>query len=255
VAGGGSATGGTGGSSGGAATFACDYNMQAGAHFCWTWNAANVPSPAPVIAAWQMACTQGMGTTVTSCPTSGAVGKCTFTSNSGGYSVSQTIYYYAPVRPHDRHAAVHGQQRQRRHRHLDAAVGAGAPTGARLGGVRLAAPLILLFPLLACAHGQPSGLAAPTRLSEDIAANAPWRRSMRIIDVHGHISPASVEQALAAMDAHFIDRTVNLTAGSTVEKFTAAKQAFDQKGAVGSSCTSTTSTRTSPSKIPSSGAR
>jgi hypothetical protein len=94
---GGSATGGTGGSSAGSATFACDYNMQGGAHFCWTWDAGSVPMPGPVIAAWQMACTQGMGMTVTSCPTSGAVGKCAFTSNSGGYSVSQTIYYYAPV--------------------------------------------------------------------------------------------------------------------------------------------------------------
>ena len=53
---------------------------------------------------------------------------------------------------------------------------------------------------------------------------------MRIIDVHGHISPASVDKALAAMDAHFIDRMVNLTAGSTIEQFTAAKQAFDEKG-------------------------
>ena len=79
---------------------------------------------------------------------------------------------------------------------------------------------------------------------------------MRIIDVHGHISPASVEKALAAMDAHFIDRMVNLTAGSTIEQFTAAKQAFDQQGpGAASSCTSTTSTATSPSRIPSSGAR
>ena len=86
--------------------------------------------------------------------------------------------------------------------------------------MRYATALIALLPL-ACAHGG---------LSEDIAANAEWRRSMRIIDVHGHISPASVEKALAAMDAHFIDRLVNLTAGSTIEQFTAAKQAFEEKG-------------------------
>jgi predicted TIM-barrel fold metal-dependent hydrolase len=95
--------------------------------------------------------------------------------------------------------------------------------------VRYATALIALLPL-ACAHGRSSDPASPGRLSEDIATNAEWRRSMRIIDVHGHISPASVEKALAAMDAHFIDRLVNLTAGSTIEQFTAAKQVFEEKG-------------------------
>jgi hypothetical protein len=95
--GGGAATGGTGGSSGGAAMFACDYsNFGGGGHLCWSWDASGVPSPAPVIAAQQMACTQGGGTAVTACPTSGAVGKCTFSTNSSGSTVSQTIYYYAP---------------------------------------------------------------------------------------------------------------------------------------------------------------
>jgi hypothetical protein len=96
--GGSAATGGTGGSTGGGATsFACDYNIQGGVHYCWTWDAGNIPMPATVISAWQMACTQGMGMTVTSCPTSGAVGKCTFTSSNGGYNVAQTVYYYPPV--------------------------------------------------------------------------------------------------------------------------------------------------------------
>jgi predicted TIM-barrel fold metal-dependent hydrolase len=89
--------------------------------------------------------------------------------------------------------------------------------------VRLNAASIALLVMVACAHGQAG-------LSQDFAANGEWRRSMHIIDVHGHISPASVETALAAMDAHFIDRLVNLTAGSTVEEFSAAKQAFDGKG-------------------------
>ena len=69
---------------------------MAGGHFCWTWDASNVPSPAQLVAIQQMACTQAGGTAVTTCPTSGAVGKCTFTTPSGGYTVSQTIYYYAP---------------------------------------------------------------------------------------------------------------------------------------------------------------
>jgi predicted TIM-barrel fold metal-dependent hydrolase len=80
--------------------------------------------------------------------------------------------------------------------------------------------LAVLLPLLACAHAG---------LSEDIAANARWRQALRIIDVHGHISPAAVDKAVAAMDAHFIDRMVNLTAGSTIAQFTAAKAVFDQK--------------------------
>jgi hypothetical protein len=91
----GSATGGTGGGSGAASTVSCDTNMGGG-HVCWTWDASSVPSPAPLVALQQMACTQAGGTTVTTCPTSGAVGKCTFTTPSGGYTVSQTIYYYAP---------------------------------------------------------------------------------------------------------------------------------------------------------------
>jgi hypothetical protein len=95
--GGSSPTGGTGGSSGsGSATYACDINRP-GIHYCVTYDAANIPSPAPVIQAWQSACTTGMGMTVTSCPTSGAIGKCTFTSSSTGYAVSQTIYYYPPL--------------------------------------------------------------------------------------------------------------------------------------------------------------
>ena len=97
--GGSSATGGTGGSSGGASTFACDYANYSGTntHWCWSWDASSVPSAAAVISAYQMACTQGMGTAVTACSTSGAVGKCTFTSTTGSYSVSQTIFYYAPI--------------------------------------------------------------------------------------------------------------------------------------------------------------
>ena len=95
--GGSSPTGGTGGSAGsGSATFACDTNRP-GIHYCVTYDATNIPSPAPVIQAWQSACTTGLGMTVTSCPTSGAIGKCTFTSSSTGYAVSQTIYYYPPL--------------------------------------------------------------------------------------------------------------------------------------------------------------
>jgi predicted TIM-barrel fold metal-dependent hydrolase len=48
--------------------------------------------------------------------------------------------------------------------------------------------------------------------------------------VHGHIAAESIPKTLAAMDANFISRTVNLTAGSTVEEFTAAKQRFDAEG-------------------------
>ena len=88
---------GTGGSSdSGSATYSCDVN-QTGVHYCLTYDASNIPSAAPVIASWQTACTTGGGTTVTTCPTAGAIGKCTFTSSSTGYSVSQTIYYYPPA--------------------------------------------------------------------------------------------------------------------------------------------------------------
>jgi hypothetical protein len=100
--GGGSAAGGTGGGSG-ASTVSCDNANMAGGHLCWTWDASNVPSPAQLVAIQQMACTQAGGTAVTTCPTSGAVGKCTFTTPSGGYTVSQTVYYYAPL---DRSAAM-----------------------------------------------------------------------------------------------------------------------------------------------------
>ena len=95
--GGGSPTGGTGGSSGAARRRSPATTSRPALHYCGTYDATNIPSPAPVIQAWQRACTQGMGMSVTACPTSGAIGKCTFTSSSGGYTVAQTIYYYAPV--------------------------------------------------------------------------------------------------------------------------------------------------------------
>jgi hypothetical protein len=85
---------GDGGGGGGSATYSCNYTTQG---LCWTWNAGNVPSSANVVSAWQNACTMGMGMTVAACPTSGAVGKCTFTTTSGGYSISQTVYYYPPL--------------------------------------------------------------------------------------------------------------------------------------------------------------
>jgi hypothetical protein len=95
--GGSASTGGTGGSSGsGSVTFSCDTDRP-GVHYCVTYDASNIPSPAPVIQAWQSACTTGMGMSVTSCPTSGAIGKCTFSSSSSGYAVAQTIYYYPPL--------------------------------------------------------------------------------------------------------------------------------------------------------------
>jgi predicted TIM-barrel fold metal-dependent hydrolase len=88
----------------------------------------------------------------------------------------------------------------------------------RLDG-RVSLALVALC-LSACAHG----------LSEDIAQNAGWRRAIPIIDVHGHIASDAIPKTLAAMDANFISRIVNLTAGSTVEEFTAAKQRFDAEG-------------------------
>ena len=64
----------------------------------------------------------------------------------------------------------------------------------------------------------------------DIDANAAWRKTIPIIDVHGHISADSIEKTLEAMDANFISRTVNLTPGSSVKDFTAAQKAFAEKG-------------------------
>jgi hypothetical protein len=93
-AGGSSGSGGTGGSAGsGSAKYSCE---RRSAGLCWTYDAGNIPSPAALIQSWESACTAGMGMTVTTCPTTGAVGKCTFTSNDGGYSISTTMIYYPP---------------------------------------------------------------------------------------------------------------------------------------------------------------
>ncbi len=72
--------------------------------------------------------------------------------------------------------------------------------------------------------------AAPTKLSEDIEANAAWRRTVPIVDVHGHINSDAIEKTLAAMDANFLSRVVNLTAGTNAADFAAAKKLFDEKG-------------------------
>ncbi|MBI4600399.1 MAG: amidohydrolase family protein [Planctomycetes bacterium] len=70
----------------------------------------------------------------------------------------------------------------------------------------------------------------PRELSEDIGANAAWRRGVPIIDVHGHIGADAVEKTLAAMDANFISRIVNLTAGKNAEELARAKKVFDALG-------------------------
>jgi predicted TIM-barrel fold metal-dependent hydrolase len=86
-------------------------------------------------------------------------------------------------------------------------------------------PSLVVFGLLLAALG-----CAHRGLSEDVAANAGWRRTIPIIDVHGHIGNEAVGKALAVMNANFIDRLVNLTAGSTVAEFAAAKKVFDEQG-------------------------
>lgn len=95
----GGGAGGAGGGAGGGSMFACDYANYSGTgyHWCWTWDASNFPMPAQLLAGYQSACTQGMGTPVAACSTSGAVGKCTFTTVNGAYSIAQSIFYYAPI--------------------------------------------------------------------------------------------------------------------------------------------------------------
>jgi predicted TIM-barrel fold metal-dependent hydrolase len=80
--------------------------------------------------------------------------------------------------------------------------------------------------LAACAHPGAAPPAAPVAIDD---ANA-WRRTIPIIDVHGHIDPGSIDKTLAAMDANGVARIVNLTAGSDAEEFAAAKSVFDAQG-------------------------
>lgn len=68
------------------------------------------------------------------------------------------------------------------------------------------------------------------RLSERVEENAAWRRTLPLIDVHGHIDAASIEKTLAAMDANGIARMVQLTPGTSAEAFASAKAAFDAAG-------------------------
>jgi predicted TIM-barrel fold metal-dependent hydrolase len=79
---------------------------------------------------------------------------------------------------------------------------------------------------LACAHAG-AGAGAP---AADENANRDWRRSLSIIDVHGHIEADSIDKTLAAMDANGIGRMVNLTTGGAPERFAARKKQFDDKG-------------------------
>lgn len=80
--------------------------------------------------------------------------------------------------------------------------------------------------LAACAGPAPKAPAATTA----VAGDAAWRRTIPIIDVHGHIDPDAIDKTLRAMDANFIARLVNLTAGSDAAEFAATKKAFDEKG-------------------------
>ena len=90
----------------------------------------------------------------------------------------------------------------------------------------LAPVAVLVLALASCAHPV-STRSAPTAAPEDAAA---WRRTIPIFDVHGHIDPDAIEKTLAAMDANFITRIVNLTAGEDAAEFAAAQRQFDARG-------------------------
>jgi predicted TIM-barrel fold metal-dependent hydrolase len=92
----------------------------------------------------------------------------------------------------------------------------------------IAAVALLAIGLTACgARPTSSPNAAGTPSADEGAA---WRRTIPIFDVHGHIDADSIEKTLAAMDANFIARMVNLTAGEDAAEFAAAKQQFDARG-------------------------
>ena len=90
--------------------------------------------------------------------------------------------------------------------------------------MRGVALLVLLFAACARPVSMPG---APAAAPDDASA---WRRTIPIIDVHGHIDPDAIEKTLAAMDANSIARIVNLTAGEDAAEFAAAKTQFDAKG-------------------------
>ena len=85
--------------------------------------------------------------------------------------------------------------------------------------------LLAALPLLAlaCAH-------ASVNATLDPAEGNAWRRSIPLLDMHGHIDPGNVEKTLKAMDDNGIARMVNLTTGRTPQAFAAAKEQFDGKG-------------------------
>lgn len=84
--------------------------------------------------------------------------------------------------------------------------------------------ILLAFPLAVAA------CAGPGVPGESIEENAAWRRSIPIIDVHGHLRADAARKTLAAMDANFLSRIVNLTAAQNAEDFAKAKQVFDAEG-------------------------
>lgn len=82
------------------ATFFCNYpNVQSsGQDWCWGWSMPGIPAGVDVSAittAWSTACSQGLGQPVDSCPLTNALGYCVWTTAAGGFSYSQTIYFYA----------------------------------------------------------------------------------------------------------------------------------------------------------------
>jgi predicted TIM-barrel fold metal-dependent hydrolase len=86
---------------------------------------------------------------------------------------------------------------------------------------------LALLPLLALACAHAGNQAAG---GHDPEESNRWRRSLPLLDMHGHIDPGNVDKTLAAMDKNGIARMVNLTTGRTPKEFAAAKEQFDARG-------------------------
>lgn len=73
----------------------CNYNLS-GVPFCWLYDSNAYPDTSAFLASFQSSCQQGGGTSVTSCTTAGAVGKCTITTSYLGFYSTTQYYFYPP---------------------------------------------------------------------------------------------------------------------------------------------------------------
>ncbi len=91
---------GCGGDSGGGGTYSCDFTTGGTHSICWTFDFGSLPGQAQD--AYKSACSSAAGgMSVSSCPTTGAVGTCSYSYSSAGYTFTEKYTFYTGTAAND----------------------------------------------------------------------------------------------------------------------------------------------------------